>query len=571
LPALKYSNLNGFFSSVLRQRKKFPVVKDELQYHARGCYSAYYTGKRLNRMAENQILSTEAISTILWFFKKEKYPEQEIEALWHKILFNQFHDILAGSAILEGHIDSDRQLGQVIASSEEIINEKLWHFSSSINTEGEGTPVLFFNPTSFTREEFKEISFSDNYKIEDNIFSSPPDIDFFNEIGERVPSQSIEDPNSGIKNFVVKVMLPPFGTRVYWWRPSFSTKEHKKLVMQDHSLENDLLSMTLDEEFGGIKNLNLKTVNWSVFNKSGAEFLVIDDPGDTWGHGIDKYSNIIGKFRCTNIYQGEKGECFISLKCKMEFNKSEILLEYLLFDGMPFIEVRGKINWQEKNRVLKLSFPVNVENSEVFAEIPYAIIKRIPDGNENPCQRWVSICGKLNSKNYGLSIINQGWYGYDACQNELRMTVLRSPVFGSYKNPEVLRKEAFYDNQCIGINSIRYLILPFSGTINESSTQKIATFFNQQIEYILPLKHKGSVSSPFSFIKVEPENIVVTVLKKSVNDNSLVLRAYESYGKNTTARLEIKNKSFKVRFKRFEIKTFKFKQDKLEEVNLLEE
>lgn len=175
----------------------------------------------------------------------------------------------------------------------------------------------------------------------------------------------------------------------------------------------------MNKESGGIKDLILKTHNWNVFNKTGAEFLVIDNTGDTWAHRIDSFRDVIGKFKCTNIYQGEKGECFVPLKCRMEFNKSEIFREYLLFDNLSFIEVRGKINWQEKNKVLKLSFPVNLDNSEVIAEIPYAFIKRIADGNENPCQKWASICRKLKNEIYGMRIINQGWYGYDAYNNEL--------------------------------------------------------------------------------------------------------------------------------------------------------
>jgi len=91
----------------------------------------------LNRISEEKVLSAEAISKLLWFSKKENYPEKEIETIWEEILFNHFHDVLAGTAIPEAHIDNDRRLGKAIASSEKIINEMLWHFSKHINTDGE--------------------------------------------------------------------------------------------------------------------------------------------------------------------------------------------------------------------------------------------------------------------------------------------------------------------------------------------------------------------------------------------------------------------------------------------------
>ena len=85
--------------------------------------------------------------------KGRKYPEKGIKRNWIKILFNQFHDILAGSSIPEAYKDCLNMVGGTIFSAQYLINQKLWSLSKEINTENNNEfPILFFNPVSFERE-----------------------------------------------------------------------------------------------------------------------------------------------------------------------------------------------------------------------------------------------------------------------------------------------------------------------------------------------------------------------------------------------------------------------------------
>ena len=51
--------------------------------------------------------------------------------------------------------------------------------------------------------------------------------------------------------------------------------------------------------------------------------------------------------------------------------------------------------------------------------------------------------------------------------------------------------------------------------------------------------HAGTLAPEHSFLSVRAENVVVTALKKSEDDNSLVLRFYEFEGKDTDVALPL--------------------------------
>jgi len=97
LPELRWSTLAAYFDAVEKSPAfdKIPVVKNELQHHSRGCYSAYGEGKYLNRRSERMLGEAEAICVAAGLAIDHPYPQKEFAASWWKVTFNQFHDLMA--------------------------------------------------------------------------------------------------------------------------------------------------------------------------------------------------------------------------------------------------------------------------------------------------------------------------------------------------------------------------------------------------------------------------------------------------------------------------------------------
>ncbi len=76
-----------------------PTWESELyfEYH-RGVMTTQANHKRNMRDGEEEMLNAEKLSSLAWLYGA-KYPGAELTEDWKKVLFNQFHDLAAGSGI----------------------------------------------------------------------------------------------------------------------------------------------------------------------------------------------------------------------------------------------------------------------------------------------------------------------------------------------------------------------------------------------------------------------------------------------------------------------------------------
>ena len=92
-------------------RADIPTYTGDLQHHAVGCYSAHSGVKRWNRRAEHLLMAAERWSTVADRLGGPAYPAEQLARAWKLVLFNQFHDTLAGTAIAPAYDDARDQYG----------------------------------------------------------------------------------------------------------------------------------------------------------------------------------------------------------------------------------------------------------------------------------------------------------------------------------------------------------------------------------------------------------------------------------------------------------------------------
>jgi alpha-mannosidase len=146
-PELVFSTPSHYFCSVEGDHLTVPVVQDELQPHAVGCYSVHSGVKRWNRQAENLLLVAEKLSSLASRVTGLAYPD-DFERAWKDVLFSQFHDILAGTCIEPAYEDARNLYGEAMAIAGRNLNNAIQSLSWRIGLEPEDgvTPIDVFNP-----------------------------------------------------------------------------------------------------------------------------------------------------------------------------------------------------------------------------------------------------------------------------------------------------------------------------------------------------------------------------------------------------------------------------------------
>ncbi len=128
-----------------------PTWNSELyfEYH-RGVMTTQANHKKNMRNAEEEVLNAEKWASLAWLDGKN-YPGAEITEDWKKVLFNQFHDLAAGSGIGVIYKDAQKDYDDVRWSTNEISSGALNAVAENVSTSGDGTPVLFYNPLGWER------------------------------------------------------------------------------------------------------------------------------------------------------------------------------------------------------------------------------------------------------------------------------------------------------------------------------------------------------------------------------------------------------------------------------------
>ncbi len=108
-PDLIFSTPEKYFKEVRNDKNlKLPYIKDDLQHHAVGCYTAESEIKKGNRTSETALIVAEKIASVGSFVWGCNYPRKELTSAWLRVLFLQFHDSLAGTSVPE-HSQSARE------------------------------------------------------------------------------------------------------------------------------------------------------------------------------------------------------------------------------------------------------------------------------------------------------------------------------------------------------------------------------------------------------------------------------------------------------------------------------
>lgn len=79
------------------------------------------------------------------------YPQKQLNDIWKTVLCHQFHDILPGSSIAEVYRVAHLEYEKALAQLADVRDKTIGGYLKTVDTRGEGVPVVAMNVLSWDR------------------------------------------------------------------------------------------------------------------------------------------------------------------------------------------------------------------------------------------------------------------------------------------------------------------------------------------------------------------------------------------------------------------------------------
>lgn len=123
---VRWEHPDYFFARAREELADAPVWVGELYLELhRATLTSQHKTKQGNRRTEHLLVEAELWAATAAARAGLDYPHDELDALWHQVLLQQFHDILPGTSIAWVHREAVAQYARVTAAAEAIVARSL--------------------------------------------------------------------------------------------------------------------------------------------------------------------------------------------------------------------------------------------------------------------------------------------------------------------------------------------------------------------------------------------------------------------------------------------------------------
>jgi alpha-mannosidase len=504
-PKVVHAPMRPFFENLVSRMEanpeRYPTWVGELyaEFH-RGTLTSVAKNKRFNRLAEIALRELETLATMAAHLQQKLYPADAIRKLWEIVMLNQFHDILPGSSIGSVYDDSDSDYERFFEKA-----DALWRgFVTDLAPAGKPSVL--------------------------NVTARPRSGLVLNKTSTDLPHQQRVTLADGSDRYAVAVAdVAPLAIRAL--EPlERATEAGSPLSVSPLHIENDLISVRFDDA-GRITSLFDRARKREVLAKGGLAnrlqaFRDMPVQFDAWDIDADFEDQCFEIVDLVSAEVVETGPLRAAIRFEWRYERSSIVQVVSLQTGARQLEVDTFIRWHEHNTLLKAAFPLDINTDAVDAEIQFGHVRRASHRNtswdrarfECSMQRWVSV----SEADFGVALLNDCKYGYDAKGTDLRLTILRSPT---YPWPQADQGE----------HHLRYAIFIYDG--DKGVLHEAAEDFNLPLR-LLEGEGTNSIASP-SILSIETPGIALEAIKHAEDGKGMIVRLWETTGARRLANIAL--------------------------------
>jgi len=577
----------------LEKNQSLPTIQGEfldgkyMRVH-RSIYSTRMDIKAANTRIENKITNVlEPLASIAYSLGFE-YHHGLIELIWKEMLKNHAHDSIGSCCSDKVHREILNRFFIAEEKADQLIEYYKRKITDSITTDRKEDRLTVFNLLPYDRNDVvttKVITKLEAFVLEDADG---------NPLSFEVLEKNIIDPGLIDRQIVhygnydpfyqytiqLKDSIPAMGYKTYFvssGEPGMLSNSYA----ETEKIETDYYTISVNPN--GTLNIIDKRLN-KEFN----DVLLLENGGDD-GDEYDFsplqnetliYSdNVKADVKMLqNDYEGQiKIQLTLDVPGSLEKRKENkrdsfvsVAWRITVPNHQPMIKVEAEIENQANDHRLRALIPTEIASSFSISDNQFGFIKR--DVYDSAMDVWESECWDerpdsiypmlsfvgLSNKEYGLSIMTNSTREYEIIgdnYNTIAITLFRG--VGVLGKAELLRRPGrpsgiklpTPDSQMIGKLKLRFAITTHTGSTAEANVSRMAKEFTTPLQTYNKIPHNAMKLNPenietplnFSLLKEENSNTVLSVLKKSEKEDSLVLRFFNPTETEATASFIIKN------------------------------
>ncbi len=201
------------------------------------------------------------------------------------------------------------------------------------------------------------------------------------------------------------------------------------------------------------------------------------------------------------------------------FGRSEIVQCVILESGSDVVRFETYVSWHERLRMLRADFYPADYGDEAEFDIPFGAMKRATtERNSIECAQF-EVCGhkwaSVHKDGRGFALLNDGKYGHRAKNGLLSLNLLRAPV---YPNKRADRGE----------HAFVYAVCP----LGADNARAVAEAYRLNHPLLV-----GRYREQASLFALSNPAVVLETVKRGEDDDALVIRLYESLGRDAATSL----------------------------------
>ncbi len=572
-----HSSFHDYVQDVKANAKDLEVKKGEFRYTMLdGLWQNLFPGmlcarmylKQQNRQCEIKLQKNADTWAALAEVMGMEFPTGMMTLAWKYHLANQSHDSIAGCSVDLVHEDVEYRNRQVRHLADNMSRKAMGHIVKNIDNSHlpeDAVCLVAFNPAQFGRSEvatavvdLPEESNARWFTLEDENGTELP-VQFFrnypfgpivkNPYEFPIPYKARrfhcavdlqKVPGLGYKTFVLK---PQVGQKV-----NFGSLSPKVNVLENEYLRAEILPdgrIDLKNKETGVeyKGLHYFEDRSEVGDHATQRPADLDEIISSIGASaeISKVVDgpIMAQYKVKVTMQLPKDALADRSRRNQEKVPYEISSFVTLKKGARYLEIKTELDNHIRDHKLRAMFPSGYGSADKsFSETHFDVTERdiqLPDTSKYkepmlPYYPQYMFCGVEELKS-GLAVLNIGLPEYAVHEDEARtigLTLLRTyrfPIIGA--NPEdVSTDETQVMCQCLRPFTFEYAIYPYEGNWDKGNVYQYATNFNLKLRLNQTGRSRGSLPSALSFLRIEPDQLALSAVKKSARKDSLIVRLF---------------------------------------------